>query len=106
MLSVFGILIIVVMWRWSINHLYTLPQYAIAAFTSLTTSAFYTISVVVVFLVTGLTFFSWSQSSNIQTTVQSLVDHLKGKRDEDGKPDKPDEDPDPDDDHQHHHPDL
>ncbi len=87
-ISIFGILIILFVWRWSIGHLYTLPQYAIAAFTSLTVSVFYTISVVVVFLVTGLTFFSWSQSTSIQSTVQSLVEHLKHK----DKPDEDDED--------------
>ncbi len=90
-ISIFGILIILFVWRWSIGHLYTLPQYAIAAFTSLTVSVFYTISVVVVFLVTGLTFFSWSQSTSIQSTVEGLIKHIKGpdkENDEDDKKEK------------------
>lgn len=92
-ISVFGLVILIFIWRWSIGHLYSLPSpEAIAAFTSITQSTLYTVSVIVVFLVTGLTFFSWTQSSNIQTTVQSLVEHLKGHPDDDDGKDPKDVD--------------
>lgn len=80
-ISVFGVLIIVFIWRWSVGHLYTLPQHAISAFASLTTAAYYTISIIVVFLVTGLTFFSWTQSSSITTMIQETVQKMITKTD-------------------------
>lgn len=68
-ISVFGLIILVIDWRWAVAHLYTLPEHSIAAFSSLTQALFYTVSVIVVFLVTGLTFFSWTASSSIATTI-------------------------------------
>lgn len=68
-ISVFGLVILVINWRWAVAHLYTLPERSIAAFASLTQALFYTVSVIVVFLVTGLTFFSWTASSSIATTI-------------------------------------
>lgn len=82
-ISVFGILIIVWIWRWSVAHLYTLPEHSIAAFSSITASAFYTISVVVVFLVTGLTFFSWTQSTSVAASVTDALHNMMKKKEED-----------------------
>ncbi len=71
--SVLGIILLLVSWRWAVNHLYTLPEHSISSFTSITTSLFYTISVVVVFLVTGLTFFSWTQSSSVVANIAEQI---------------------------------
>lgn len=68
-ISVLGLIILVIDWRWAVAHLYTLPEHSIAAFASLTQALFYTVSVITVFLVTGLTFFSWTASSSIATTI-------------------------------------
>lgn len=66
-LSVLGVLIIALMWRWAVGHLYVLPQAAIAAFVTITTNAFYTISAIVVFMVTGKLIYDWKNAS--ETTV-------------------------------------
>ncbi len=91
-LSVFGIIIIVTVWRWSLGPLYALPQYSIAAFSSITASAFYVIGVITVFLVTGLTFFSWSQSTSLVTAVGQAVSAATNRNglDDDGDDDNDD----------------
>ena len=73
LISIFGVIILLISWRWAVNHLYTLPEHSISSFTSITTSLFYTISVVVVFLVTGLTFFSWTQSSSVAANIAEQI---------------------------------
>lgn len=77
-------------WRWAVNHLYVLPEHSISAFASLTTALFYTISVIVIFIVTGLTFFSWTASSTIASNV---IQQLAGQKQPDPKkPSKKDDD--------------
>jgi 5-methylcytosine-specific restriction endonuclease McrA len=72
-LSLLGIIIILIMWRWSVGHLYMLPAHSIAAFTSITTNAFYTISAILIFLITGHLLYNWSNATTAATTVASEV---------------------------------
>lgn len=83
-LSLFGIMLIALQWRWAVNHIYALSTMhndaALASFTSITQSAFYVIGGITIFLVTGLTFFSWTQStSTITTLTAQIMQALKDK---------------------------
>lgn len=88
-LSIIGIIIIAIHWRWAVNHVYALAMMhydaALTAFVSITTAAFYGITIIVVFLVTGLTFFSWAQSSNIVSNLAAQIraSQSKPKKDDD-----------------------
>jgi hypothetical protein len=76
-LSLFGILIVLAVWRWSVGHLYTLPEAALSSFTAITTNAMYVISAIVIFMVTGRLVYEWSnRTESIQNTV-SQVEHSK-----------------------------
>ena len=76
-LSIFGILIIALQWRWSVNHIYSIAglhsDVAMTAFVAITQSAFYVIGAIVVFLVTGLTFFSWTQSTSLASSLAAQI---------------------------------
>ena len=76
-LSLLGILVIVVCWRWAVCHLYTLPEAALAGFVSLTTNSFYVIAAIVIFMVTGRLVYEWSNRTEQLTNVVSEVQHLK-----------------------------
>ena len=76
-LSLLGILIIVGMWRWSVMHLYALPVASLAAFTTLTTNAFYTISSIVVFMVTGKVIMDWKMNTQSVENVTSMAQNIK-----------------------------
>lgn len=62
-LSLFGIVIVAANWRWAVNHLYTLPEHSIAAFTSITNNAAYVIGAIVVFMITGRLITDWKTSA-------------------------------------------
>lgn len=68
-LSLAGVAIIAGMWEWAVQHLYTMPEPAIAAFTSITTNAFYVIGAVVIFMVTGRLIYEW-KNQTAATVVQ------------------------------------
>jgi hypothetical protein len=54
---------------------------ALASFTSITQSSFYVIGGITIFLVTGLTFFSWTNSTSTVTTLTAqLMQALKDKK--------------------------
>jgi hypothetical protein len=76
-LSLFGILIIVFMWRWTVCHLYTLPEIALAPFSTLTTNAMYTISAIVIFMISGRLVYDWSNRTQAVVDVVSNVAHIK-----------------------------
>lgn len=83
-LSLFGIVLIALQWRWAVNHIYALGSMhndaALASFTSITQSAFYVIGGITIFLVTGLTFFSWTNSTSTVTTLTAqIIQALKDK---------------------------
>lgn len=72
-LSLLGIAIIFFLWRWSTNHLYTLPEHSIAAFSGITTNALYTIAAIVIFMVTGKLIYDWKNASTVVTEVKQVV---------------------------------
>ena len=88
LLSLFGILIVTVDWRWAICHLYTLPPAALAGFVSLTTSSWYVIGSIVIFMVTGRMVYEWHMgteqmqqvSSEAENEVQDLKEEITGNR--------------------------
>jgi hypothetical protein len=75
-LSLFGISIIVGMWAWAVFHIYGLPPDKLASFTSITTNAFYAISVIIIFMITGRLVWEWSNASSSVTTVASEAKKL------------------------------
>ena len=76
-LSLFGIVIVAAMWRWATFHLYALPQYSIAAFTSITNNASYVIGAIVIFMVTGRLVYDWKN----QTISQVIEKDVSGRVD-------------------------
>jgi len=80
-LSLIGIFFIFLMWRWSTNHLYSLPEYALPTFSSITTNSMYALSALVIWFVTGQLIYNWQNSTstviqeahNIATTVSRTV---------------------------------
>lgn len=76
-LSLIGIIVIVLCWRWAVCHLYTLPEQALAPFTSITTNSFYVIAAIVVFMVTGRLVYDWANRTQAVTSVLSEIRHSK-----------------------------
>jgi len=75
-LSIIGIILIELSWRWSVCHLYTLPAPALSGFVTITTNAFYVIGAIVVFMVTGKLIYEWkmgtSQIQNVSSSFESV----------------------------------
>jgi cation transport ATPase len=95
-LSLLGILIIAASWRWSVAHLYSLPEYALTSFTSITTNAFYVIGSIVIFMVTGRLIYEWanrtssqaiSEAQNIKESITQTIRAPKTTSFDDGAPD-------------------
>ena len=76
-LSLLGILVIVLCWRWAVCHLYTLPEAALAPFCSITTNAFYTVAAIVVFMITGKLVWEWQNRTDQVTNAVSEIQHIK-----------------------------
>jgi len=74
-LSLFGIVIVVLCWRWAVCHLYTLPEAALAGFVSLTTNSFYVIGSIVIFMITGRLVYEWSNRTEQASNVVSEISH-------------------------------
>ena len=81
-LSLIGILVIVLCWRWAVCHLYTLPEAALSPFTSITTNAFYVVAAIVVFMVTGKLVYDWKNQTASVTNVLSEITHATQSTDE------------------------
>ena len=80
-LSLLGILIIAISWRWSVAHLYTLPESTLAAFTAITSNAFYVIGSIVIFMISGRLVYEWANRtssvvSNVSETVTNRFEKL------------------------------
>lgn len=71
-LSLLGIGVIFGMWKLATLHFYSLPEYAITGYVSVTNNAFYVLGAVVVFFVTGKIFVDWKNS-----TVSEVVQHAE-----------------------------
>jgi hypothetical protein len=72
--SLVGIALIQASWRWSVAHLYTLPDVALAGFVTITTNAMYVTGAIVVFMVTGRMVYDWKMgTSQVQEVVSSVA---------------------------------
>lgn len=58
-LSLAGVILIAAMWRWAVMHLYVLPVATLAAFTTITVNTQYTVSAIIIFMVTGRLIYEW-----------------------------------------------
>jgi hypothetical protein len=78
-LSLFGIAIVFLMWRWSTNYLYSLPATSIAAYTSITINAQYVVGALVIFFVTGRMVYDWKNTTSSAVDVAgSVIEEIKG----------------------------
>ena len=76
-LSLVGIVLIQISWRWAVAHLYTLPHEAYAGFVTITTNSFYVIGAIVIFMVTGRLVYEWKMGTSQIQEVGSRVDTIK-----------------------------
>ncbi len=75
--SLVGIGLIQASWRWSICHLYTLPEVALAGFVTITTNTLYVTGAIVIFLVTGRMVYDWRVGTNQVQEVVSTITKVK-----------------------------
>jgi hypothetical protein len=75
-LSVLGIVLIQISWRWAVCHLYTLPSEALAGFVTITTNSFYVIGAIVIFMVTGKLIYEWKMGTSQVQQVASRVEKI------------------------------
>jgi hypothetical protein len=76
-LSIIGVLVIQVSWRWAVCHLYTLPTPALAGFVTITTNSFYVIGAIIIFMVTGKLVYEWKMGTNQAQEVIGTVSSIK-----------------------------
>lgn len=79
-LSLIGIIILVTKWQWSVWHLYSLPEHATSAFTTITTNNDYVIGAIVIFMVTGKLIYDWK--NNTVSTIQTISENINSKKEE------------------------
>lgn len=79
-LSVGGILVILAVWRWATQHLYTLPEASLAGYVSITNNCFYTVSAIVIFCVSGKMLWDYKNQAASVVSVASEVIHEKTER--------------------------
>ncbi len=76
-ISLVGIALIQISWRWSVAHLYSLPPEALAGFVSITTNALYITGAIVIFMVTGKLVYDWKVGTSQIQDVSSSVQRIK-----------------------------
>jgi hypothetical protein len=79
-LSLAGIGVILLCWRWAVNHLYSLPDPALPVFQSITNNAFYTIAALLIFAITGKLVWDWKNST--ASTAEAAIEVIREKREE------------------------
>jgi hypothetical protein len=85
LISLIGIILVQISWRWAVAHLYTLPPEALAGFVSITTNALYITGAIVIFMVTGRLVYDWKMgtsqiqevASRVEKITQSLTQNAK-----------------------------
>lgn len=85
LISLIGIILIQISWRWAVAHLYTLPPEALAGFVSITTNTLYITGAIVIFMVTGRLVYDWKMgtsqiqevASRVEKITQSLTQNAK-----------------------------
>jgi hypothetical protein len=79
-ISLVGIVLIQISWRWSVAHLYSLPPEALAGFVSITTNTLYITGAIVIFMVTGKLVYDWkvgtSQIQDVSSSVQRIKEEI------------------------------
>lgn len=75
--SLIGIALIQLCWRWAVFHLYWLPEVALAGFVTITTNTLYVTGAIVVFLVTGRMVYDWKMGTSQVQQVLGNVSHVK-----------------------------
>jgi hypothetical protein len=76
LISLIGIILVQISWRWSVAHLYTLPPDALAGFVSITTNTLYITGAIVIFMVTGKLVYDWKLGTNQIQEVTSRVEKI------------------------------
>jgi len=74
--SMFGIAVVQISWRWATSHLYSLPPEALAGFVSITTNTLYITGAIVIFMVTGRLVYDWKMGTSQIQEVVSRVDKV------------------------------
>jgi len=77
LISLIGIILIQISWRWAVAHLYTLPPEALAGFVSITTNTLYITGAIVIFMVTGRLVYDWKMGTSQIQEVISRADTIK-----------------------------
>ena len=77
--SLIGIALIQASWRWAVEHLYTLPEVALAGFVTITTNTLYVTGAIVVFLVTGRMVYDWKMGTS---QIQQIVGNVSRSKQE------------------------
>jgi hypothetical protein len=75
--SLVGIAVIQISWKWATEHFYSLPPEAFAGFVTITTNAMYVTGAIVVFMVTGRMVYDWKMGTNQVQEVVSSVEKVK-----------------------------
>ena len=77
LISLIGIILIQISWRWSVEHLYSLPPEALAGFVSITTNTLYITGAIVIFMVTGRLVYDWKVGTSQIQEVASRVEEIR-----------------------------
>jgi hypothetical protein len=77
LISLIGIVLIQISWRWAISHFYSLPTEAYAGFVTITTNAMYVTGAIVVFMVTGRMVYDWKVGTNQVQQVSGIATKIK-----------------------------
>jgi hypothetical protein len=77
LISLIGIILIQISWRWSIEHLYSLPHEALAGFVSITTNTLYITGAIVIWLVTGKFVYDWKMGTSQIQDIASKAETIK-----------------------------
>jgi hypothetical protein len=75
--SLVGIAVIQISWKWATEHFYSLPPEAYAGFVTITTNAMYVTGAIVVFMVTGRMVYDWRVGTNQVQEVVSTITKVK-----------------------------
>jgi hypothetical protein len=79
LISLIGVIIVQISWRWATSHLYSLPPEALAGFVSITTNTLYITGAIVIFMVTGRLVYDWKMGTSQIQEVISRADTIKAE---------------------------
>jgi hypothetical protein len=77
LISLIGIILVQISWRWAVAHLYSLPPEALAGFVSITTNTLYITGAIVIFMVTGRLVYDWKVGTSQVQEVVSRANTIK-----------------------------